>query len=275
MQMTVHSSHLLTECFLANSTSTKVEYKILVPNAVRADQPIPLILHFHGAMSSATSLEAAMPAYDLAWKIGELPPAIVACASTPTLGGFYIDHVGGPSWESLASLELPQHLANRYALNAQWAAIGASMGGYCALKMALRNPSNCVAVAALSPAIFPAETYEEVPTRNLPSVLNDLNLAMGTDIATYANNSVYGILRSNLVSLSKVSPQIFIDCGDKDEFNLHDGAVYLHEALDRRSIPHTFKSIPGARHADEHTSARQGAAIRFLGKALRAALLTP
>jgi hypothetical protein len=148
-------------------------------------------------------------------------------------------------------------LANRYALVPQWAAIGASMGGYGALKVALRNPSNCVAVAALSPAIFPAETSERVPMRNLSSVLNDLNLAMGTDIATYASKSVYGILRNNLVSLSKVAPQIFIDCGEKDEFNLHDGAVYLHEAFDRLSIPHTFKSIRGACHADEHTSARQ------------------
>jgi hypothetical protein len=92
---------------------------------------------------------------------------------------------------------------------------------------------------------------------------------MGTDIATYASNSVYGILRNNLVSLSKVAPQIFIDCGEKDEFNLHDGAVYLHEAFDRLSIPHTFKSIRGACHADEHTSARQETAIRFLGNALR------
>ena len=272
--MTEQTSHLVTESFLASSTGTEVEYKILVPNAIRAGQALPLILHFHGALSSAKSLEAAIPAYDLAWKKGELPPAIVACASTPTLGGFYIDHVGGPSWESLVSLDLPRHLANRYALLPQWAAIGASMGGYGALKVALRRPSNCVAVAALSPAIFPAETSERVPRRNLSSVLNDLNLAMGTDIATYASNSVYGILRNNLVSLSKVAPKIFIDCGEKDEFNLHDGAVYLHEALDRLSIPHTFKSIPGACHADEHTSARQETAIRFLGNALRAALLT-
>ena len=132
--MTEQTSHLVTESFLASSTGTEVEYKILVPNAIRAAQALPLILHFHGALSSAKSLEAAIPAYDLAWKKGELPPAIVACASTPTLGGFYIDHVGGPSWESLVSLDLPRHLANRCALLPQWAAISGFMGGYRVLR---------------------------------------------------------------------------------------------------------------------------------------------
>lgn len=263
-------SHLVTATFLAASTSTAVEYRVLVPLAASAGQPLPLVLHLHGAMSSAASLEAAQPAYDRAWATGDLPPAIIACASTPTLGGFYIDYDGGPQWESLVSTELPRHLAGRHALTPQWAAIGFSMGGYGALKMALRNLNHCLAVAALCPVIFPAETPEAVPERNRPSVLNELNLAMGTDAATYAHNSVYGIVRANQEVLRNAPPRIFIDCGEADEFNLHDGAAYLHDVLDHLSIPHVFKSIPGAGHADAHAPARQDAAIRFLGKALRA-----
>src|SRR5690606_5121097 len=109
----------------------------------------PLILHLHGAMSSAAkSLEMAKPVYDDAWASGGLPRAIVACATTPTIGGFYIDQADGPKWETLIAKEFPDMVADRFNTDDSRALIGTSMGGYGALKIAFRDPQCYVAVAA-------------------------------------------------------------------------------------------------------------------------------
>jgi S-formylglutathione hydrolase len=258
-------STLIPGAFDARSTGSTIDYRVLVPDV---PGPLPFILHLHGAMSSAVSLEHARDAYDRAWASGVLPPAIVACPSTPTVGGFYIDYPGGPGWETLVASEFPEHLAQRFALGDDRVVFGASMGGYGALKLAFRQPARWRAVAALCPVIFPAETAAAVPERNRPSILGDLNAAMGADTPSYAGNSVHGLARLNRQHLLASGQKIFFDCGDRDEFNLHDGASYLHRLLDDIGIAHEFRSVAGAGHADAQAAARQDEAFAFIGRAL-------
>ena len=267
------ADRLSTERFVSQSTGTEVEYKVLVAAEVPSDSPLPLILHLHGAMSSAASLEAARPAYEHAWSTGELPPAIIACASTPTMGGFYIDHAGGQKWETLVGVELPRHLEASGRVAGPRAALGFSMGGYGALKVLLRQPTQYIAVAALTPVILPAEKADEVKEINRPSILNDLNQAMGLDVATYEANSVYGIARNNVAALHAAAPAIYLDCGAADEFRLHEGAEYLHRLLGELAVPHIFRSVPDGRHIDDKVPERQEAAIRFIGGALKLSTL--
>ena len=260
-------TNLETLAFRAETTGTEVEYRTLAP-ATLPNGPLPLILHLHGAMSSSASLDAARSTYEGAWASGQLPPAVIACASTPTQGGFYIDYPEGPRWQSLVVDELPRRLASRYRLAPKAALMGFSMGGYGGLSAAFRHPERFLAVAALCPVVFPAETADAVPPRNRPSVLNDLNEAMGGDAAAYADNCVHSLARKNAAAIRAENLQIFIDCGQKDEFHLHDGAAYLHQLLEGLSISHTFRSVPDAGHADAHAPARQEAAIGFLGEVL-------
>jgi hypothetical protein len=65
-----------------------------------------------------------------------LPDAVVACASTPIQGGFYTGE-----WEDLITHP--------------------SMGGYGALKTAFAEPGRYLAVATLSPDIFPGRTSRQ------------------------------------------------------------------------------------------------------------------
>lgn len=264
------TSELIEGVLDARATGTSVDYRVLIPAAHRPGERLPLILHLHGAMSSAASLVHARDAYERAWAQGELPPAVVACASTPTLGGFYIDHVDGPAWETLVGVEFPAFLEQRFDLTGTRAAIGFSMGGYGALKLALRRPDAWAAVAALCPVVFPAETAAAVPADNQPAILAELNRAMGADDATYARHSVYGLLRANHAAIRHAGTRIYVDCGTADEFRLHDGAIYLHEVMCGLDIPHTFRPIIGAGHADAYASTRQADALRFLGNALAA-----
>ena len=110
------------------------------------------------------------------------------------------------------------------------ALIGFSMGGYGALKLALRRPEAFAAVAALCPVIFPAGAAADVPARNRPSILGDLNAAMGADAETYSRNCVPALLSRNADAVRAADLRIFLDCGDAAELHLHDGADYLRRA---------------------------------------------
>jgi S-formylglutathione hydrolase len=81
-------------------------------------------------------------------------------------------------------------------------------------------------------------------------------------------SSLYGILRSNVDRIRTAGVGVFIDCGDADEFGLHDGALFLHGVLNECAIPHEFHSIPGVGHADAAASSRLARALAFVGRRL-------
>lgn len=263
----VAESIIVEDVFHAIATASPVAYHFLLPRGFDSSERLPLILHLHGAMSSSAFLKTAKPTYDAAWDSGHLPRAIVACASTPTLGGFYIDHPDGQAWERLVGSEFPEHLAAQFRLSAARAVVGFSMGGYGALKLAFRQPQRYRAVAALCPAIFPAEVAGDVPEKNLPAVLGDLNRAMGKTSVHYADNCVQSLLRAHRADIVSSGLKIFLECGERDEFGLHDGAAHLHQLLTQLAVDHLWESAPAIGHGD-HGAERLAKALGFLGQAL-------
>jgi S-formylglutathione hydrolase len=263
--------HPSTHTFAANAVCAEVEYRVLAPEDLTAGEHLPLVLHLHGAMSSSAALDLAEPFYQELYADGAFPRAVIACPSTPTLGGFYLDHPGGPDWERLVAAEFPAHLAETIGPFSTTAVLGASMGGFGALELAFADPARYAAVAAISPAIFPGETPESVPERNIPSVLGDLHRAMGagTDPTGYRGNSVYGRARDHAGELRAERLPILVDCGAADEFLLHDGARYLHDVLDELGVDHVFRLVEGAGHVDALAEERTREAIRFLGTSLQ------
>ncbi|GAA2005503.1 hypothetical protein GCM10009838_84640 [Catenulispora subtropica] len=258
---------------MAKAVGRDVDYQVLLPPDWERGEPLPLVLHLHGAMSSAASLELARPFYEELFQRGEFPRAIVACPSTPTSGGFYLDWPGGDAWQTLIADEFPEHLAQKFGPFTATALYGASMGGYGALKTAFDDPARFAAVAAISPAVFPGETPDGVPQANLPSVLGELHQAManGTgDAGAYAANSVYGIARRNADRIRSSGLPILVDCGAVDEFLLHEGAAYLHGVLTELGIAHEFRLVAGAGHLGPTADVRTRDALRFVGVALTA-----
>jgi S-formylglutathione hydrolase len=256
--------------FDAGSVGATVEFRVLAPRDRSPTEGLPLVLQLHGAMSSAVSLDAARPLYDQLRVRGLFPRAIVACASTPTRGGFYIDRPEA-AWETLIGTEFVEHLAQTYGPFTRIALIGASMGGYGALKIAFAEPERFVSVAAISPAVFPGETAQDVPMRNIPSILGEFHDAMsgGTcDPAVYAANSVYARARANRSGIQQAALKILVDCGAEDEFLLHEGAAYLHRVLAELGIRHEYRLVEGAGHLGSAVQARTMNAIRFIGNAI-------
>ncbi|MFF6791818.1 alpha/beta hydrolase [Streptomyces filamentosus] len=265
--------HLVEDRFASASAGRDVDHRVLLPADRAEGERLPLVLHLHGAMSSAASLELARPLYEDLHRRGEFPRAVVACVSTPTLDGFYLDRPGGAAWETLVAEEFPARLAAAHGPFGETALIGASMGGYGALKIAFRDPGRFAAVAAVSPAVFPGETPAEVPEANLPSVLGELHRAMAHgrgDVAAYTANSVQGRARRHADAIRAAALPVLVDCGAADEFLLHEGAAHLHEVLDGLGIAHTFRLVDGAGHLGPEAEARTREAIRFVGAALGA-----
>ncbi|MFD0558858.1 S-formylglutathione hydrolase [Stackebrandtia endophytica] len=269
--MTRARLHIVNDLFTPTSVTETVDYRVLLPTDWDAAERLPLVLHLHGAMSSSASLELAAPHYEELYQRGEFPRSIVACASTPTVGGFYLNRPTGDSWESLIGEEFPEHLAATFGRAEATALIGASMGGYGALKAAFADPQRYAAVAAISPAVFPGEHPDEVPASNIPSVLGDLHRAMshGTgEASVYLANSVHGRARAHADDIREASLPVLIDCGAADEFGLHEGADYLHRVLDELAIDHEFRLVEGAGHLGPAAESRTKEAIRFIGTAL-------
>ncbi|ONH23295.1 alpha/beta hydrolase [Pseudofrankia asymbiotica] len=270
--MTPCLTHLIEAHFGSASVRAPVDFRVLLPSDWDRGESLPLVLHLHGAMSSSASLELARPLYDELWRRGELPRAVVACPSTPTAGGFYLDWPDA-AWETLIAHEFPEHVAKIFGPFKATALIGASMGGYGALKVAFAAPERFDAVAAVSPAVFPGEEPRQVPARNIPSVLGELHAAMAGgagDAAAYAANSVYGRLRANADAIRAARLPILIDCGAADEFLLNEGADYLHGVLLELDIAHIYRLVEGAGHVGPAADRRTLEAIRFIGTALTA-----
>ncbi|MET9350018.1 alpha/beta hydrolase [Streptomyces termitum] len=259
--------------FTSSAVGREVDHLTLAPADLSEGERLPLVLHLHGALSSAASLERARPLYEDLFRRGAFPRAVVACVSTPTSGGFYLDRPDGGAWETLVADEFPARLAERYGAFTATALVGASMGGYGALKAAFGAPERFAAVAAVSPAVFPGETPDGVPSANLPSVLGELHRDMGGgtgDPEAYARASVQGRARRNAGRIRAAGLRVLIDCGAADEFLLHEGAAHLHSVLDELGIHHAFRLVAGAGHLGPEAEVRTREAIRFAGAAIGA-----
>ena len=265
------SSHLTGDVFLDPLVEGEVPYAVLTPDGWTSDEMLPLILVLHGANSSSDFLAMLQPIIDGVWADGSLPRSVIACASTPTTGGFYIDRAGN-GWESLIATAFPRLLEKKYGTDpTRVSLMGASMGGYGAVKLAFAEPSRWLAVAAVAPALLPAMTPEELRPRNTLDVLARLSSEMTDEGGGFAANGALHRLRGNADAVRASGLPIFLRCGDSDVFAMHDGTEQLHRALWDLDIGHEYHLVHGADHLGPEALSAQRAALMFIGAAQRRA----
>ncbi len=247
------------------STNASAEVDVRVLAAGPADEPLPLVLLLHGAMSSAQSLDLHAPLIHQLWVTGALPPCVVACASTPTEGGFYLDWPEGSRWGSVVGDELPDFVSRLRPIDrSRLAVVGASMGGFGALKLAFGNPDRYVAAAALAPAVFPGSTTSDVPERNRQAVLGELLAALDL----LPGERVHERLLANLDAIRQRGMALFLGVGERDEFGLRDGSEHLHAQLLAADVSHQYLVVAGGGHMDAGMAELQRAGLTFVGQAL-------
>lgn len=235
--------------------ASSVEYRVLTHPDWRREDGLPLVQILHGAGSSAASLDMLAPVIEGLWEVGELPPAVFACASTPTVGGFYTG-----AWEAFVAEEFLSHLRTEFGVG-KVALFGMSMGGYGALKMAFRHPERYAAVVAIGPAIFPEGASEA----HLKGVLGQLYDLVSED---WNDRDPGSLASANAEAIRAAGLAIYLECGDEDVFRLYVGAEALHRRLWDLRIRHEYRSLWGVDHVGPETPERQRAGLRFVGRIL-------
>jgi putative tributyrin esterase len=201
---------------------------VSVPDAGRGPFPVFYLLHGlsddHTIWSRRTSIERY---------VAELPLLVVM---PDGYRGFYSDAVNGPAYESYMLKDVIGFVDRVFpTLPRRSGRVigGLSMGGYGALKLALKHPDLFCSAVSHSGALNAAR-------RKWPEDKRDLTLIFGSngkggkdDLFTIAEQ----LDRETL-------PAIRFDCGTEDGL-LADNRRF-HRHLDRLGIPHEYEEFPGA-----------------------------
>ncbi len=157
--------------------------------------------------------------------------------------GFYTDMAHGPAYYTFLSQELPALCEKMFGISGRpedVLAAGLSMGGYGALKLALRNPEKFGAAAAFSalcdPIEFATKMGGELTAKEAPAV-------WGTDLTLRPEDDLYH-LSKNVATLPKTKcPRIYFSCGTSDA--LHGQNMAFKKNLEELSLVHTYEEWAG------------------------------
>jgi S-formylglutathione hydrolase len=224
-----------------------------VPYAVTApsrEEPLPLCLLLMGAGGTRDSLVDLQPFLDEWWAGGSVPPMVVA---TPTAGpDYYMEDPAGPiRWDSFLAADFVPYLHSEFNTNGSTVLAGISGGGYGALKLAFARPDLFTAVAAMQPMLEPGFRESEAGPRNRlhhsaggpPQLIGPRR-----DPGLWESNNPANRARDNAQRLSDSGLAIYLEAGDRDFLNAHDGAEFLHRVLWDLDLSHEYHLVRGADH---------------------------
>lgn len=163
--------------------------------------------------------------------------------------GWYTDSatVAADKYETYVVKELIPDVESRFRAIKERegrAIAGLSMGGYGALKFAVKYPDKFIFAASISGALDAAERSEAKQGFAWgflrPSILKTFGPG---DSPVRASNNLYSIFRELSADRIVSLPYFYLDCGTEDGFfatNLGLAAILLE-----RKIPHEFRQLPG------------------------------
>jgi putative tributyrin esterase len=252
--------------FPSPSLGKEIAYAIQLPPsyATAGLRRYPVVYAFHGLFESPGFWErrGLTTFLDALWQKGELPEMVVAVVDGDN--SFFVDGPAG-RWETMATRDFFVHVESTYRVmpgRANRAALGVSMGGYAALRMALARPELFRAVATHS-----AMLLEKIPTSDEGAGRGQMaafQKAFGDPIRTAlwtANDPLVLVVKAD----PKTVPALYFDCGSEDRYGLFAGNRELHRRLEARGIPHEFALYPGD-HGYEYVRSVLDKSLRFIGK---------
>lgn len=248
---------------------------VLPPDFESHSEPLPLLVSLHGGGSSRDHIGEFAPVFQALFDARVLPPlAIVGFSSGP--GSWYHGN-----WEEFVVDELPTWMHERYGtrLDRDGSVLtGISMGGYGTLKIAFKHPERFRAIAAMEPAIEPAFTREPHFKRNTWYRMPPMEaLVWGdpVDESAWLADNPATVLRENAEAVRASGLEIYLEVGDQDYINLHDGSEFIHRVLWDHDIRHEYHLVRWADHVGLSMARRLPEALAFLGAALAGGLTEP
>lgn len=249
--------------FKAPSLGREVAYAVdLPPSYAGGEKSYPVLYALHGLFESHAfwdkrGLAAVLVAMR---EKGELPEFLVVAVD----GGdsFFVNGPQG-RFEDLVTQDTIAHVESSYRVTRGRAGrmlLGISMGGYAALRIALRQPGLFCAVAAHS-----AMLLARIPTAQDGAGrwhMDAFHRAFGDPIdpLLWASSDPLALARQ---ADPKAAPALYFDCGAQDRFGLFAGNEALHRALEARGVAHEF-SLPPGDHGYEYVHTVLPRSLRFL-----------
>ena len=193
---------------------------------------------------------------------------------------FYCNYVDGSRrYEDLVTQELVTYMETRYRARKgreNRAIAGTSMGGYGALKIAMKYPDRYAAVVGQSPILFPAANPLELPedvksSRFYSFFVSMLKPIFGDPLRQDlwdANNPLVLAKSQKLNGL-----KIYFDYGTDDRYiqmtHLDEGNKTLDKELTDARVPHVFRIRPGEPHGWALIAAHLDETLPFLSQTFK------
>ncbi|MDQ0474139.1 alpha/beta hydrolase [Labrys wisconsinensis] len=249
----------------------KLPVMVYVPQATPPTGGWPVLYLLHGLGGCErdwVELGEIQVTLDRLIATGRIRPMMVVMPGAAN--SWYVDSgtVGGPGdYETAIIEDLPRAIQKRFpvAVSPRSRAIaGVSMGGYGALRLALKHPEMFGAVASMSGAIWqnlpvalangagkPYDAFRDaayfrrpdaatvVPGIDLPPEGEHFDGAFGEpfDAGRFNRQNVFTLLASQIAKGTTL-PAIYLTVGDHDSHNLWRGSIALYQTLqaDRQKV---------------------------------------
>jgi S-formylglutathione hydrolase FrmB len=161
--------------------------------------------------------------------------------------GWYTDSATVPTdkYESYILKELLPDVDNRYrTIQARYgrAIAGLSMGGYGAIKFALKAPQTFAFAASMSGA-FGVTRFSE---KDIPANWQDSVKLFGpVGSETRKANDLFDLIQNLPAARLPFLPYFYFDCGTEDSTLIFPYNRELSALMYEKKIPHEFRELPG------------------------------
>jgi len=178
---------------------------------------------------------------------------------------------GAQPWEDMIVNEFIPAFESANRVNATRATrgiSGISMGGYGALKIAMKHPDLFGSVSAHSAVLLADLADARVSDRRLAmfSSMFDQIYGINQDMKYWEDNNPM-TLAANTKKLNGL--KIYFDCGTEDEYGFQVGTKHLDEILTKAAYPHEAHLYPG-NHGWDYAIQHTEASLQFHWKAFSA-----
>ncbi len=247
--------------FASEALERPLPYGVYLPAEYAAEEnaerEYPLVVWLHGMFENHESFHGRGGAavLDAMVGAGEFPPAVFVTAEGDR-NSFYMNGVASGAWEDAITVDLLDHLEKTYRVakaRDRRAIMGVSMGGYGALKIALRHPNLFGVVAAHSAALMPrdpGDLEDRFPwLKRWGGAKGALGKVFGDPIDRERWDQENLLLIAEQLDGKELGGmKVYLDCGTDDRYGFHAPNVELHELLDDAGVAHTWRSVDGGDH---------------------------
>ncbi len=186
--------------------------------------------------------------------------------------GWYTDSANVPieKYESYIIQELIPDVEQRFrasSVREGRAIAGLSMGGYGALKFAVKHPELFIFAASMSGALD-AASWTEADLKGFEFIWKTLEPVYGAaNSETRTANDLGKLYRELPAARIAALPYIYLDCGTEDGL-LQTNRAFA-DILVKQKIPHEYRQLPG-NHAWPYWDAQIQEVLKIAAKSLRA-----